>query len=49
MFFAGVALGGEALLAIFSMLVIARYQDEDQDQLEIELCRQKPSRFLLRS
>ncbi len=39
MFFVGVALGGLALLAIFSMLVMARKQDEDQDRLEIELRR----------
>ncbi len=40
MFFVGVALGGVVLPAIFSMLVMARNQDEDQDRLEIEL-RQK--------
>jgi hypothetical protein len=39
MFFVGVALGGLVLLAIFSMLVMARKQDEDQDRLEIELRR----------
>jgi hypothetical protein len=40
MFFLGVALGGLVLLAIFSMLVMARKQDEDQDRLEIELRRE---------
>ncbi len=40
MFFVGVALGGVVLPAIFSMLVMTRNQDEDQDRLEIEL-RQK--------
>ncbi|MFA4901538.1 MAG: hypothetical protein WC600_02205 [Desulfobaccales bacterium] len=40
MFFVGVALGGLVLLAIFSMLVMARKQDEDQDRLEIELRRE---------
>lgn len=34
------ALGGLVLLAIFSMLAMARKQDEDQDRLEIELCRE---------
>jgi hypothetical protein len=35
------ALGGLALLAIFSMLAMGRKQEEDQDRLEIELCREK--------
>ncbi len=39
MFFVGVALGGVVLPAIFSMLVMTRNQDEDQDRLEIELHR----------
>jgi len=40
MFFVGMALGGLVLLAIFSMLAMARKQDEDQDRLEIELRRE---------
>jgi hypothetical protein len=40
MYFAGVALGGLVLLAIFSMLAMAHEQDEDQDRLEIELRRE---------
>lgn len=40
MYFVGVALGGLVLLAIFSMLGMARKQDEDQDRLEIELRRE---------
>lgn len=39
-YFVGLALGGVVLLAIFSMLAMARKQDEDQDRLEIELRRQ---------
>jgi hypothetical protein len=39
MFFVGVVLGGLVLLAIFSMLGMARKQDEDQDRLEVELRR----------
>ncbi|MHB9073153.1 MAG: hypothetical protein ACYC6G_06490 [Desulfobaccales bacterium] len=39
-FFVGVVLGGLVLLAIFSMLAMARKQDEDQDRLEIELRRE---------
>jgi hypothetical protein len=39
MFFVGVTLGGLLLLAIFSMLAMARKQDEDQDRLEVELRR----------
>jgi hypothetical protein len=38
-FFAGVLAGGFLLLGIFSMLAMARKQDDDQDRLEIELCR----------
>jgi hypothetical protein len=41
LFFVFAALGGLALLAIFSMLAMARKQDEDQDRLETELCREK--------
>jgi hypothetical protein len=33
------ALGGLAVLTIFSLLAMAYKQDEDQDQLEITLCR----------
>jgi len=40
MFFVGVVLGGLVLLAIFSMLGMARKQDEDQDRLEIKLRRE---------
>ena len=40
MFAVGVALAGLVLLAIFSMLAMARKQDEDQDRLEIELRRE---------
>jgi hypothetical protein len=39
MVFVGLALGGMVLLTIFSMLSMARIQDEDQDRLEIELSR----------
>jgi hypothetical protein len=40
MYFVGVALRGLVLLAIFSMLAMARKQDEDQDRLEVELWRE---------
>jgi hypothetical protein len=40
MYFVGVALAGLVLLAIFSMLAMARKQDEGQDRLEIELWRE---------
>jgi hypothetical protein len=38
--FVGAVLGGLVLLAIFSMLAMARKQDEEQDRLEIELSRE---------
>jgi len=42
MFFVVVALGGLVLLAVFSMLAMARKQDDNQDRLEIELRRENP-------
>jgi hypothetical protein len=39
MVFIGMLSAALVLLAIFSMLAMAQRQDEDQDRLEIELCR----------
>jgi hypothetical protein len=39
-YFVGVALGGLVLLVVFSILAMARKQDEDQDRLEIKLRRE---------
>jgi HAMP domain-containing protein len=41
MFLTGVVLAVLVLLAIFSMLVMARWQEEAQDRLEIELLQEK--------
>jgi hypothetical protein len=41
----GMGLGGLILLAIFSMLIMAHKQEEEQDRLEIELHREKGFSF----
>jgi hypothetical protein len=44
-YFVGVALGGLVLVVIFSILAMARKQDEDQDRLENKLGWEKFLRF----
>jgi hypothetical protein len=39
--FVSVALAVSQLLAIFSMWVMAHWQEEDQDRLEVELLQEK--------
>lgn len=41
MLFVGVALAVLVLLTIFSTLVMAHWQEEDQDRLEIDLLQEK--------
>jgi hypothetical protein len=43
--YVGALLAVSILLAIFSMLVVAHWQEEDQDRLEIELLQEKNSPY----
>jgi hypothetical protein len=49
MLFVGVALAVLVLLTIFSKLVMAHWQEEDQDRLEINLLQEKISPAYLES